>query len=71
MAKKKGFKAMLDRQFNPLSKQTGYLGKLNALSNDAMLAIMSAGMLPFKDGGRVRGCGKAKRGFGKAMKRKK
>jgi hypothetical protein len=25
----------------------------------------------FKDGGRVRGCGKAKRGFGKVMKRKK
>jgi hypothetical protein len=24
-----------------------------------------------KDGGRVRGCGIAKRGFGKAMKRKK
>jgi hypothetical protein len=71
MAKKKGFKAMLDRQLNPLSKQTGVLGKLNALSNDAMLTILGAGMLPFKDGGRVRGCGKAKRGFGKAMKRKK
>jgi len=28
-------------------------------------------MLGLKDGGRVRGCGKAKRGFGKAMKRKK
>jgi hypothetical protein len=25
----------------------------------------------FKDGGRVRGCGKAKRGFGKAMTRKR
>ena len=30
-------------------------------------------LLPFafKDGGRVKGCGIAKRGFGKAMKRKK
>ena len=30
-------------------------------------------LLPFafKDGGRVRGCGIAKRGFGKAIKRKK
>jgi|TARA_R100001591_G_scaffold95026_1_gene100810 hypothetical protein len=30
-------------------------------------------LLPFlfKDGGKVRGCGIAKRGFGKAMKRKK
>jgi len=27
--------------------------------------------IPMKDGGRVRGCGVAKRGFGKAMKRKK
>jgi hypothetical protein len=25
----------------------------------------------YKDGGRVRGCGKAKRGFGRAMKRKR
>jgi hypothetical protein len=25
----------------------------------------------FKDGGRVRGCGVAKKGFGKVMKRKK
>tara|TARA_R100001591_G_scaffold97956_1_gene104033 strand:+ start:27 stop:242 length:216 start_codon:yes stop_codon:yes gene_type:complete len=33
----------------------------------------SQALLPFlfKDGGRVRGCGVAKRGFGKAMKRKK
>ena len=28
-------------------------------------------LMGFKDGGRVRGCGIAKRGFGKAMKRKK
>ena len=28
-------------------------------------------LLNMKDGGRVRGCGIAKRGFGKAMKRKK
>tara|TARA_Y100000114_G_scaffold29453_1_gene25193 strand:+ start:153 stop:350 length:198 start_codon:yes stop_codon:yes gene_type:complete len=28
-------------------------------------------LLGLKDGGRVRGCGIAKRGFGKAMKRKK
>jgi len=29
------------------------------------------GMGWYKDGGRVKGCGVAKRGFGKAMKRKK
>jgi hypothetical protein len=28
-------------------------------------------LLNMKDGGRVKGCGVAKRGFGKAMKRKK
>ena len=28
-------------------------------------------LLGMRDGGRVRGCGAAKRGFGKAMKRKK
>ena len=67
--KRKGFKALLDRSFNPLSDQTGYLGKLNAASNDVLALIMGAGL--FKDGGRVRGCGIAKRGFGKVMKRKK
>ena len=36
-------------------------------------SILDLGMkaLGLKDGGRVRGCGKAKRGFGKVMKRKK
>ena len=28
------------------------------------------GLFNFKDGGRVRGCGAAKRGFGKAMRKK-
>jgi len=32
--------------------------------------VLSA-LLGLKDGGRVRGCGVAKRGFGRAMKRKK
>ena len=32
---------------------------------------MGLKLLGFKDGGRVRGCGKAIRGFGKVMKRKK
>ncbi len=36
-------------------------------------SILDLGMkaLGLKDGGRVRGCGKAKRGYGKVMKRKK
>ena len=32
---------------------------------------LSMKAMGLKDGGRVRGCGVAKRGFGKAMKRKK
>tara|TARA_R100000908_G_C3723029_1_gene125096 strand:+ start:28 stop:231 length:204 start_codon:yes stop_codon:yes gene_type:complete len=32
---------------------------------------LSKHLLGLKDGGRVKGCGIAKRGFGKAMKRKK
>lgn len=32
---------------------------------------MGMKMLGLKDGGRVRGCGIAKRGFGKAMKKRK
>jgi len=52
--------------FNPLSLQ-GF-GVDRAI--DAFTPY--SGLLGlFKDGGRVRGCGVAKRGFGKAMKRKK
>ena len=74
MAKKKGFKASLNRTFNPLAPDneilgSRLLGSLNAGSNSLMSLIMGAGL--FKDGGRVKGCGIAKRGFGKAMKRKK
>jgi len=36
---------------------------------DILMNILNT--VPFKDGGRVRGCGVAKRGFGRAMKRKK
>ncbi len=37
------------------------------------LTVLELGkhLLGLKDGGRVKGCGIAKRGFGKAMKRKK
>jgi len=36
---------------------------------EIMNALKHMGL--FKDGGRVRGCGKAKRGFGKVMRKKK
>ncbi len=35
------------------------------------IATIGKALLGLKDGGRVKGCGIAKRGFGKAMKRKK
>ncbi len=64
--KKSGYKFKASNFINPLkleSLATGYgLDKLVQLFGYSGL---------FKDGGRVRGCGKAKRGFGKVMKRKK
>ena len=72
MAKKKGFKASLNRSFNPLAPDneifgSRLLGGLNASSNSLMSLIMTAGL--FKDGGRVKGVGKATHGHGKAMKK--
>ena len=74
MAKKKGFKHSMNRAFNPLAPDNEILGSkllgmANAGSNSLLSLIMGAGL--FKDGGRVRGVGKATHGYGKAMKRKK
>jgi hypothetical protein len=55
-------------------KFTGGTGIYDMVFNqgEGIQAILSALQgVPMKDGGRVRGCGIAKRGFGKAMKRKK
>jgi len=52
----------------------GSTGAYDLLFNKGQgLAEFAQALLPFafKDGGRVKGCGIAKRGFGKAMKRKK
>jgi len=57
------------RLIDPTAPGSHWFERLGALSNDGLAAIMAAGF--FKDGGRVRGVGKAKRGFGRAMKRKK
>ena len=70
MAKKtksKSFKKM--DLINPIKLMSApfYLGLDKAIDTFTPYS----GLLPFKDGGRVRGCGAAKRGFGKAMKRKK
>ena len=64
--KKSGYKFKASNFINPLKLEslatTGGLNELVQLFGYSGL---------FKDGGRVRGCGVAKRGFGKVMKRKK
>tara|TARA_R110002012_G_scaffold282473_1_gene472226 strand:+ start:55 stop:267 length:213 start_codon:yes stop_codon:yes gene_type:complete len=63
---------LLRKLFDPRkSAGSGFLRRGNALFNDSTALISLLGALPMKDGGRVRGCGVAKRGFGRAMKRKK
>jgi len=54
---------------DPFARGSSLLERISAPFNDALLLTMGAGF--FKDGGRVRGVGKAKRGFGRAMKRKR
>jgi len=65
----------LNRTFNPLAPDnqilgSRLLGSLNAGNNTLWSLIMAAGMLPMKKGGRVRGVGKATRGYGRAMRKK-
>tara|TARA_R100000234_G_scaffold82723_1_gene52295 strand:- start:216 stop:431 length:216 start_codon:yes stop_codon:yes gene_type:complete len=67
--KKIGIGSKVNKLLNPLAKDSTMLERLNAIGIDATLIPLAASL--FKDGGRVRGCGIAKRGFGKAMKRKK
>jgi len=57
---------------NPLDPSKS-LGRKVLESGALGHSILDLGMkaMGLKDGGRVRGCGVAKRGFGKAMKRKK
>ena len=53
---------------------TGSSGVYDLIFNqgEGIQAIANALMgVPMKNGGRVKGCGIAKRGFGKVMKRKK
>jgi len=57
---------------NPLDPDKG-LGRKAFESTALGHTVLDVGMklLGMKDGGRVRGCGIAKRGFGKAMKKRK
>jgi len=64
--KKSGYKFKMSNFVNPFKLES--LGTGYGLDTLAQMAGYSG---LFKNGGRVRGCGKAVRGFGKAMKRKK
>ena len=69
MAKKSGILDKIKYELNPLAKGKNWWGRKGIDTASWVLpAIMN---IPLKDGGRVRACGKAKRGFGRAMKRKK
>jgi len=64
----------LNRTFNPLAPDNAILGSkilgsLNAGNNTLWSLIMGAGL--FKEGGRVRGVGKATHGYGRAMRKRK
>ena len=69
MAKKSGILDKIKYELNPLAKGKNWWGRKGIDTASWVLpAIMN---IPLKDGGRVRGYVKAKRGFGRAMKRKK
>jgi len=57
------------RLIDPTAPGSTWFERGNAIGNDILGAIMAAGF--FKDGGRVKGVGKATHGYGKAMKKKK
>jgi|TARA_R110002020_G_scaffold83703_1_gene207940 hypothetical protein len=69
MAKKEN---KLLKFINPLDSDKSTIRKIGESLLMGHTAIdLPMKLLGLKDGGRVRGCGIAKRGFGKAMKRKK
>ncbi len=67
--KKISFGSRVNRAVNPFAKDSTIMDRIGAASTDSILIPLISSL--FKDGGRVRGCGIAKRGFGKAMKGKK
>ena len=74
MATKEKWSSKANRWLNPFRRGVGLdIGnRINASSNLGLLGSLIYN-IPLKDGGRVRpkGCGKAKRGFGRAKKRKR
>ena len=69
MAKKIGHYA--NQILNPFAKGKNWLGWKGAEVAGYSIPILKAlAGIPMKDGGRVKGVGKAKRGFGRAMRKK-
>ena len=61
-----------NRWFNPFRRGVGLdlMNRLNASGNIGLLGSMLWNM-PLKDGGRVKGVGKATHGYGRAMRKRK
>ena len=68
MAKKSGILDKVMYELNPLAKGKKWWGRKGI--DTASYLLPAIWNIPLKDGGRVRGCGKAKRGFGRAMRKK-
>ena len=69
MTKKIGHYA--NQILNPFAKGKNWLGWKGVEVAGYSLPILKAlAQMPMKDGGRVKGVGKAKRGFGRAMRKK-
>jgi len=68
MAKKSGILDKVMYELNPLAAGKKWWGRKGI--DTASYLLPAIWNIPMKDGGRVRGCGKAKRGFGRAMRKK-
>tara|TARA_R100000697_G_scaffold87590_1_gene99480 strand:- start:377 stop:589 length:213 start_codon:yes stop_codon:yes gene_type:complete len=68
-SKKKSFGSKMISMVNPLDPSKSTTRKV--IESGLLLGDPLLRLIGMKDGGKVRGCGMAKKGFGKAMKRKK
>ena len=69
-ASKEMERGMLPPQLRVPKVRTPYTGSMSGLA-DNDFAAKDGGRAKLKSGGKVKGCGKALRGFGRAMKRRK
>jgi len=72
MTKKKGLGHYTNQILNPFAEGKSWLGWKGAeLAGYSIPVLKALAGMPMKDGGRVKGVGKATHGFGKAMGNKK